>query len=500
MKKSILLFAVALGLLTACNPQKEEGSMGVTNISADQLLANSTFEQYSDAACTTPAADGNYIKFNCPNVSSLTIFYLKADGEEQVLSSGKSGGVFNFTPKRGSDPTQTVYFRYINQNGEEVTASKEFTLVVAADLAPEIKNLASNAGSKKWKWDTSVNGQAWGNFAYAMGNGEDFFLNGANQWWGCTPDLLWSKDEGGQYGHTDGDDSKAGEGDPNAYMVFTEDGDVTTYDKTGKALRSGKYTVTNYDGTRHDVGGNPWDLGTLTTSEPAIMFPYMINGGGTTVTEFEILGMNDDQLVLVYPGSAVAGSWSEATFWRFVAVENEDLLYKDWAWDLSVNDGQAWGNFAYAMGNGQEFAEDAANQWWGCNPDLLWSQGEGGQYGHTDGDDSKAGEGSVNAYMTLDDTGKITTYDANGNALRSANFSFELFDKRADVGGNPWNIGTFTTTAPAVMFPYMINGGGTTVTEFEILGLTGTKLVLVYPGTATPGNWNEATFWRFTKK
>ena len=500
MKKSILLFAVALGLLTACNPQKEEGSMGVTNISADQLLANSTFEQYSDAACTTPAADGNYIKFNCPNVSSLTIFYLKADGSEQVLSSGKSGGVFNFTPKRGSDPTQTVYFRYINQNGEEVTASKEFTLVVAADLAPEIKNLASNAGSKKWKWDTSVNGQAWGNFAYAMGNGEDFFLNGANQWWGCTPDLLWSKDEGGQYGHTDGDDSKAGEGDPNAYMVFTEDGDVTTYDKTGKALRSGKYTVTNYDGTRHDVGGNPWDLGTLTTSEPAIMYPYMINGGGKTVTEFEILGMNDDQLVLVYPGSAVAGSWNEATFWRFVAVENEDLLYKDWAWDLSVNDGQAWGNFAYAMGNGQEFAEDAANQWWGCNPDLLWSQGEGGQYGHTDGDDSKAGEGSVNAYMTLDDTGKITTYDANGNALRSANFSFELFDKRADVGGNPWNIGTFTTTAPAVMFPYMINGGGTTVTEFEILGLTGTKLVLVYPGTATPGNWNEATFWRFTKK
>lgn len=500
MKKTILLFAVALGLLTACNPNKEEGSMGVTTVSADQLLANSTFEQYSDAACTVPAADGNFIKFNCPNVQALTIFYLKADGSEQVLSSGKSGGVFNFTPKRGSDPLQTVYFRYVNQNGEEVVASKEFTLLVAADLAPEIKYLASNQGIKKWKWDLSMNGQCWGNMAYAMGNGENFAEKGADQWWGCTPDMLWSKEEGGQYGHTDGDDSKAGEGDFNAYMTFNEDGDVVTYDATGKALRSGKYEVKGYDGTRHDVGGNPWDLGKLSTSEPVIMYPYMINGHGTTVTDFEILGLNDDQLVLVYPGTASPGSWSEATFWRFVAVENEDLLYKDWAWDLSVNDGQAWGNFAYAMGNGQEFAEDAANQWWGCNPDLLWSQGEGGQYGHTDGDDSKAGEGSVNAYMTLDDTGKITTYDANGNALRSANFSFELFDKRADVGGNPWNIGTFTTTAPAVMFPYMINGGGTTVTEFEILGLTGTKLVLVYPGNATPGSWSEATFWRFTKK
>ena len=102
--------------------------------------------------------------------------------------------------------------------------------------------------------------------------------------------------------------------------------------------------------------------------------------------------------------------------------------------------------------------------------------------------------------MTLDDSGKITTYDANGTALRSANYTLELFGTRADVGGNPWNIGTLTTTAPAVMYPYMINGHGTTVTEFEVLNLTGTSLVLVYPGNATPGSWSEATFWRFTKK
>jgi hypothetical protein len=518
MKKTILLFAVALGLLTACNPIKEEGSFDVTNISADQLLANSTFSQYADIDCTIPAADGNYIKFNCPNVQSLTIFYLKPDGSEQVLSTGKAGGVFNFTPKRGSDPVQTVYFRYVNQDGKDVVASKEFTLQVAADLAPEIKYLASNAGKKKWMWDLSMNGQCWGNAAYCMGDGADFAENGANQWWGTTPDMLWFDGEEGQYGHTDKDDSKAGEGDFNAYMIITEDGDIATYDAAGKALRTGKYEVKGYDGKRHDVGGNAWDLGHLVTDKPVVMFPYMINGGGTTVTEFEILGLNDDQLVLVYPGTAAPGSWSEATVWRFVAVENEDLLYKDWTWELKKYDGEAkywkmpedpkdpeagsqsWGNFAYAMGSGEGFANKSENQWWGCPPEMLWYNGEHGQYGHTDKDDSKAGEGDSGAYMTIEEGGKITTYDKDGKALRSANYEFELFDTRAEVGGNPWNIGTLKTSAPAVMFPYMINGGGTTVTEFEVMGLTGTSLVLVYPGTAAPGSWSEATFWRFTKK
>ena len=486
-------------MVASCDPIKEEKDFDVTNITADEVLSGATFSQYSDEACTTPAADGNFIKFDCPKTSSVTIYYLKPDGSESVLSYGKPSGVFRFVPKRGSEPNQTVYFRYINQDGKEVTASKQFTLLVAADLDPEMKFLVSNAGKKKWVWDTSVNGQAWGNMAYACGPGEDFFAAGANQWWGCTPDLLWSQDEGGQYGHTDGDATKAGEGNSNAYMILDEDGVIISYDANGSKLREGTFKVTGYDGQRHDVGGNAWDLGKFTTSAPAVLYPYKINGGGTTVTDFEILGLTDDQLCLVYPGTASAGAWAEATFWRFTAADNEDLLYKDWTWDTSVN-GQAWGNMAYACGPGVDFFAAGANQWWGCAPELLWSDGEGGQYGHTDGDNAKAGEGDSNAYMTITDDGKITPYDANGTALRSGSVSVELFDKRQDVGGNPWHIGTFKTTDPAVMYPYMINGGGTKVTDFEILGLTGTQLVLVYPGTASPGAWAEATFWRFKKK
>ena len=153
-------------------------------------------------------------------------------------------------------------------------------------------------------------------------------------------------------------------------MIIYEDGNIKTFDAAGNKLREGTFEVTNYDGTRHDVGGNPWDLGKFTTNTPAILYPYMINGGGKLVTYFEILGLTNDQLCLVYPGESAPGAWAEATFWRFKAVENEDLLYKDWTWDISTN-GQAWGNLAYACGPGEEFFVGGANQWWGCEPEMA---------------------------------------------------------------------------------------------------------------------------------
>ena len=171
MKKSIILFAVALGMLTSCDPIKEDKDFDVTNITAEGLLNGAQFSQYADEACTTPKDNGNFIKFNCPNTSGVTIYYIKPDGNEAVLSAGKPAGVFNFVPMRGSDPNQTLYFRYINQNGEEVVAQKQFTVEVAADLAPEVKLLVSDDGKKTWKWNTNApDGQVWGNMGDGGGN------------------------------------------------------------------------------------------------------------------------------------------------------------------------------------------------------------------------------------------------------------------------------------------------------------------------------------------
>ena len=185
MKKSILLFAVALGMLTACDPIKEDGSMKIDSFTSSTLLDGAEFSQYADQACSTPQADGNWIKYNVPKATSVYIYYVKADGSEFKLSSGSAGGVFNFVPARGSDPNQTVYFKYVNANNEEVVASKDFTVEVASELKTEIRYLASNDyGKKTWKWDTSVTGVVWGNMGYCGGAGVDVGLAGNGQWWG----------------------------------------------------------------------------------------------------------------------------------------------------------------------------------------------------------------------------------------------------------------------------------------------------------------------------
>ena len=78
MKKSILLFAVALGMLTACDPIKEDGSMKIDSFTSSTLLDGAEFSQYADQACSTPQADGNWIKYNVPKATSVYIYYVTA--------------------------------------------------------------------------------------------------------------------------------------------------------------------------------------------------------------------------------------------------------------------------------------------------------------------------------------------------------------------------------------------------------------------------------------
>jgi hypothetical protein len=74
MKKSILFMVAVLGLLTACDPSKDDLSMPTSSLTADQLSGGFATTQYSDEECTTQAADGNYFTFTTsPPVSSLSI-------------------------------------------------------------------------------------------------------------------------------------------------------------------------------------------------------------------------------------------------------------------------------------------------------------------------------------------------------------------------------------------------------------------------------------------
>ena len=497
MKKSILLFAVALGMLTACDPIKEDGSMDIDSFTSANLLDGASFSQYADEACTTPKADGNWIKYDIPKASGIFIYYVKPDGTEFKLTSGGSGGVFNFVPARGSDPNQTVYFKFVNANNEEVVASKDFTVEVAQELAPEIRIIASNDyGKKTWKWDpTAPDGVVWGNMGYCGGNGAEVATTGSGKWWGVVAESETEAGSGNgflqQLQHTE-DGAYHGDGDvEKSYMVFTEDGILTSYDAGGGVIRTDAYAVEGYN------PNGEWKVGDLVTK--GILWPYEINSGGNIPGRYEILYLTADKMTLCYPDGgdfAGLGGWGEATFWNFCSNSDiKGMAYgydngKDWTWNTEALDGVVWGNMGYCGGPGANAV--ASGKWWGVTSEAEFM----GQLNHTN-DGNAHGDESMDAYFTLTPDGSITRHAGDGSVINSGSFSIE------EVSGNEWKLADLKTTAGTILFPYEINSGGNMPTTFEILDLTGSKMTLCYPDGGDfggLGGWGEATFWQFKAK
>lgn len=487
MKKSILLFAVALGMLTACDPIKEDGSMKIDSFTSSTLLDGAEFSQYADQACSTPQADGNWIKYNVPKATSVYIYYVKADGSEFKLSSGSAGGVFNFVPARGSDPLQTVYFRFVNANGDEVIASKEFTVQVAAELKPEVRLIASNAyGKKTWKWNVGNNtssGHVWGNFG-ADGSWRGDALNDF-VWWGVDD----AADLTGQLGHSVTGQA-IGEESNDATMVFTEDGLVKCYDANGSEIRNGTYEIKGWTGDNHDG----FKYGVLHTSEGATLFPFEINAGGRYVTDYWIYSLTTDQMILVYPDNGAFSGWSEGTYWNFKSDSDVSGMMtnygsKTWTWNVgnTTSSGHVWGNFG-ADGNWRgEYLNDFV--WWGVDDaaDLT------GQLGHSV-TGSATGEENNDATMVLNEDGTVKCYDASGSEIRSGSYEIDL--STADG----WKKGTFKTTEGAILFPFEINAGGRYVTDFQIFHISGSEMILTYPDNGAFSGWSEGTYWNFKAK
>ena len=487
MKKSILLFAVALGMLTACDPIKEDGSMKIDSFTSSTLLDGAEFSQYADQACSTPQADGNWIKYNVPKATSVYIYYVKADGSEFKLSSGSAGGVFNFVPARGSDPNQTVYFRFVNANGDEVIASKEFTVQVAAELKPEVRLIASNAyGKKTWKWNVGNNtssGHVWGNFG-ADGSWRGDALNDF-VWWGVDD----AADLTGQLGHSVTGQA-IGEESNDATMVFTEDGLVKCYDANGSEIRNGTYEIKGWTGDNHDG----FKYGVLHTSEGATLFPFEINAGGRYVTDYWIYSLTTDQMILVYPDNGAFSGWSEGTYWNFKSDSDVSGMMtnygsKTWTWNVgnTTSSGHVWGNF----GADGSWRGDALNDfvWWGVDDaaDLT------GQLGHSV-TGSATGEENNDATMVLNEDGTVKCYDASGSEIRSGSYEIDL--STADG----WKKGTFKTTEGAILFPFEINAGGRYVTDFQIFHISGSEMILTYPDNGAFSGWSEGTYWNFKAK
>lgn len=482
--KKLLLGICALGLFASCDPSKD--SVGTPSpIAESQLSSDFKYTQLAmnEDGTYSESATGNFFKFSSSRV--VTIYRLNASGGEVILSKGTSAGMFVLKPSRGSDPNQTFYVRAREFDGSDVIVSRDVTVEVPGDLTLEMKIACSDNGSKIWTWDGSVfeSGAVWGNIGYTPG--EDWT---SGYWWGCPAEELT-----GQLQHSN-TGVATGEEDSRAYMVFSEEGTITTYDGAGNQIRKGAFEIKDYDnGNKIAVNDVPWKLGTLHTDAGTILFPFKINGGGTTPTDFDIVKLTADKLQLVY-ADAGTGSWSEATYWNFKSTSDiggflagYDEAGKSWTWDPSIT-GAVWGNMGYQPGDGTSIGTEGNGQWWG----VTTSDEFNGQLQHTD-TGTNIGDGDLDAYMTFAE-GQITTYDAGGNKIRGGAYSLDLST------ANEFMVATLNTDAGSILWPFEINSGGGKPTWFEVAYMTNDKMTLVYPDGGSQGAWGEATFWHLKAK
>lgn len=87
MKKTIFLTVAALGLLTACDPSKDDLSVPGSSLTEQQLTDGFTFKQY-DETYTQEQADGNYFIFFTSPSRVVRIYQKDDDGAENTLVSG----------------------------------------------------------------------------------------------------------------------------------------------------------------------------------------------------------------------------------------------------------------------------------------------------------------------------------------------------------------------------------------------------------------------------
>ena len=503
MKKSIFFLMAAVGLFTACDPSQSEKDFDPVSLSAGDVEGAITITQTD--ADGNPAADGNYFTYTTNPATMVSVYNYLSDGSENQLARGFSGS-FAIKPKRGSDPNQTFYVRTVNSDNSEVLLTKTYTVFVQQELDPELRLLASDSyGSKTWKWDPSISGAVWGNMGYCGGAGSDVGISGNGQWWGIDS----SEEFNNQLQHSEGGVNH-GDGDLDAYMVFNDEGIVTSYAADGSVIRTGSYVVENYD------PNGEWKVGDLRTD--AILWPWVINTNATLPSAcgwgtgaYEIVYLTADKMTLVYPGSEASekglGSWSEATFWHFKSdsdIEGMAVGYgkeakKSWTWDSSIT-GTVWGNRGYCGGSGSDVGTTGNGQWWGVTSTDEFN----GQLQHSAGGVNH-GDGDLDAYMTFDAEGILTSYAADGSVIRSGSFEF------APITGNDWKVAELKTDA--ILWPWIINTGATTPSEatwgpgaYEVVYLTSDKMTLVYPGHDDDGNanglgnWGEATYWHFKAK
>ncbi len=533
MKIKYLLFALVFGAIVACDPQVEDRDLKVTSIS--ELKGSIVQYTMNEDSTYSEYQYGKYIKYEFPDVPSVYVYYME-DDNEITLDSGKGGGMFMFriATEVVELTTQDVYFRYVDVYGEEYTYSTTITFETTP-LNPE-ELYFSGMNGKAWRWDTeSPVGICWGNGGFRAGTFDEIF-NGSGKWWGInTTD---DESDGGFLGQidhmTEGETFEQSGGDVDStYMAVSLSGSITCYRGIGnlsedKVIRAnGTYQFVDYDETGESHRG--FYQGHMITSAGAILWPYEINSGGNQPTEFEVVKLTSEQLLLCYPDGGFADddesmdwSWGECTYWYFrydpsievnIETPEESLMAdKGWTWasdefayGTPTSYAACWGNCGYGGGDSDAYAPGGSGCWWGCTTDDFYDQfcSDGSSHKIDSSIVEAEGEG---AYMTFDKSGNIKKYDPNGDKVGEGKYEVD-WDHKTDNGGfNTTTYGLMTVSGDNILLPYQINGGGSKADWYDIAYIDSDYLILINQRddlggeTTFPAYWSEATWWRFEKR
>ena len=501
MKKIFLGLIAAAALMTACDPECDDKSLDLTNYSSDDLANCVTFKVYKDEACTEEAgpAEGSYVKYTTSPATNIAVLNKAADGSDNLLAHGATG-TFKLSPKRGSSNDQVLTVRVVNTDNSVSETEKTVSVWVKEDLDPEYKLLLGESGTRMWTWNEDGN-CCWGNAGNAGGGAGFTATSVDSKWWGVN---VASDLYPGQSGHCAGDEDLAAlDAQSGSYMLFDEDGNITSYTSGGSQIRKSAYKLEGFNidkSTGVQTRTSGWALGTLTTDKPAVLWPYSINENGKQVTTFDVMYLDGNYMTLVYTKGNASGSWGEITYWRFksmsasaetlegTSVVKGKASSRAWTWNSDGNG--CWGN-AGNSGNGAGFTNTSVDgKWWGVNvgSELV------GQLNHSGGVDY--GDAADDAYMIFSD-GKVTSYMPDGTKIRGGNYELNIY---ADGRANNWELGKLTTSEPALLFPWSINEGGKSVTEFDIMYMDANSMTLVYTKGNGSGSWAEITYWRFAVK
>lgn len=275
MKKlTILYFSLLAIIFSSCDPIEKTNPIG-GEISANELNIKAT-----------------PIVVNGKNSNKVIL-----ENHSPVLSNWDYGVG---TSQRQTDTvllvvegTNKITFTGLNPNG--TTISKELSVSVdeLSFPVPLEWGYLCGTGEKEWVWDTTQPA-VWGNGGY--------MVNSAPAWWTLNIDAI--------------DGQAAGDG-IGASMIFSLQGASLTKNKSDGTKEKGTFS---FDITQKIIlgDGTVWATGKLKTKAVNVLCGISPNEGGIKVYEYDILIINNNQLVLSYPEPNVEAGGT-AWFWMFKA-------------------------------------------------------------------------------------------------------------------------------------------------------------------------------------